>query len=205
MEPGTASAYALVLAAGSSSRFGGNKLLAPIHGRPLIAHVATAVAEAIAQGTLAGGVAVVPVGATGLVWTLDTAGLSLIENPNAASGLASSLQLGLAGLARINHAAGAAVVVLADQPGLRAEVIAVLTAEWRRSRTSVRPRYREAPDQPGHPVVLDRALWPLALGLSGDAGLGEVLRHQPVGLVDVAGVNPDVDRPEDLRRFEEYS
>jgi len=196
----------LVLAAGSSVRFGSDKLMAPFRGRPLVAHTVVAVTEAITAGTLAGGVAVIPSDAAVLAWQLDQAGLLLVENPEAATGLASSLKRGLAVLAEAHvPPAGAAVVILADQPGLRAEVIARLVERWRRSGLSARPRYREMPDEPGHPVLLDRSVWPLAATLTGDTGLGSVLRGDAITLVDVAGANPDVDTPADLRDLEELS
>jgi molybdenum cofactor cytidylyltransferase len=197
--------YALLLAAGQSRRFGADKLLAPLHGRPLIAHTAAAIAQAIAGGILAGGVAVVPPRATELTRRLDTAGLNLVENPDPAAGLARSLQLGLAALETAHPEAGAALVLLADQPGVRVDVIARLVETWRAEGRSARPRYRDAPDQPGNPVLVDRSLWPLARDLKGDAGFGPALAARPeaVAGVEVAGRNPDVDTPEDLRRLEE--
>jgi molybdenum cofactor cytidylyltransferase len=197
-------AFALVLAAGSGSRFGGAKLLAPFHGRPLVAHAAAAVAEAIAAGTLAGGVAVIPPAAPGLARTLDAAGLQLVENPDAALGMANSLRRGLAVLREHTAPpASGAVIVLADQPLLRAEVIAQLVAGWRQSGRSTRPRYLATPAEPGHPVLLDRSLWHLAERLAGDTGLMQLLGGEPVIHIDVTGANPDVDTPADLRQLED--
>ena len=197
-------AYALILAAGSGSRFGGEKLLAPFHGRPLVAHAAAAVAEAIAAGTLAGGVAVIPPAAPVLARTLDALGLRLVENPEAVLGMATSLRRGLAALGEHTAPpAGGAVIVLADQPFLRAEVIARLVAGWRQSGRSTRPRYLATPAEPGHPVLLDRSLWHLAGRLTGDTGLKQLLGSEPVIHVDVAGANPDVDTPADLRQLED--
>ena len=94
--PPDMAAYALFLAAGLSSRFGSDKLLHPLRGRPLFAHAATAVAEAIAGGFLSGAVAVVPQGATNLARQLDALGMQLVPNPDPARGLSGSLRLGLA-------------------------------------------------------------------------------------------------------------
>jgi CTP:molybdopterin cytidylyltransferase MocA len=208
LEPGTGNseqaAYALVLAAGSGSRFGGDKLLALLHGHPLISYTARAVAEAIAAGTLAGGVAVIPPAAPELLRALDSAGLRVVENPEAGLGMATSLRLGLAALDELTAPpAGGAVVVLADQPAVRAEVIARLVEGWRQSGRSTRPRYLATPAEPGHPVLLDRSLWHLAGGLTGDTGLRVLLAGEPVTLMDVPGANPDVDTPADLRRLED--
>lgn len=206
-EPGTRNAerapHALLLAAGQGARFGGNKLLAPLEGRPLIDHVATTLAAAIGGGILRGGVAVVPVGATALLWPLDTAGLTPIENPRAPEGIATSLRRGLDALAAETPGVEGALIILADQPALRLDVIAAVVAEWRRSRRTTRPRYLGAPEEPGHPVLLDRRDWPLADRLTGDQGLRALLDQVSVSLVDVTGDNPDVDTPGDLGRFEE--
>ncbi len=197
--------YAVVLAAGAGSRFGGDKLLAPYGGKPLAAHAATSVAEAILGGVLAGGVAVVPPRSTALVWALEPAGLRIIENPEASAGLATSLRRGLAALADVEPPAGAALIVLADQPLLASRTIAALVRRWRETGQSVRPRYASHPGEPGHPVLLDRSCWALAEALEGDTGLGAVLRARPdcITTIDVPGANPDVDTPDDLHSLED--
>jgi molybdenum cofactor cytidylyltransferase len=199
-------AYAVVLAAGAGSRFGGDKLMAPLCGQPLVTHGARAVAEAIAAGSLAGGIAVVQPGMSALARHLDVAGLRVIECGDADRGISASLTTGLAALEQpsIHPTAGAAVVVLADQPLLRAEVIGKLVAAWRTSGRSVRPRYAAAPEVPGHPLLIDRADWPLRSRVAGDEGLGRLLAAHPglVDLIDVSGANPDVDTTADLARLE---
>jgi CTP:molybdopterin cytidylyltransferase MocA len=199
--------YAVLLAAGAGSRFGGPKLLTRLRGRPLVAYAAMTLAEAMDRAVLAGGVAVVNSGDTGLGWHLESAGLMLVENPESQSGIASSLRIGLRALERWQSGPSprAALIVLADQPLLRGEVIARLVTAWKADRQSVRPRYAGQPDLPGHPVLLDSALWPAAYQLSGDAGLRTLFRLRPeaVRVLDVPGVNPDVDTPEDLLQLED--
>ena len=194
-------AWAVVLAAGAARRFGGGKLTAPFRGRPLAAHVAGTLAEALARGILAGGVAVIPDGDTTLAWMFDTAGLRLVENPAAASGIASSVQCGLAAL-ETERGAGAALMILADQPLLRPDVLARLVAEWRTGTPLLRPRYAED-EAPSHPLLLARALWPHAAQLQGDQGFASLIGGPlgPVREVPVAGRNPDVDTPDDLARL----
>ncbi|MFN2431877.1 MAG: NTP transferase domain-containing protein, partial [Gemmatimonadota bacterium] len=65
--PGSAEAcWGLVLAAGGGRRFGGAKLLAPLAGRPLLAHALDVVCSAVAADVLRGALAVVPAGETRL-------------------------------------------------------------------------------------------------------------------------------------------
>jgi molybdenum cofactor cytidylyltransferase len=169
-----------------------------------VAHAAAALAESIAQGVIDGGVAVVPPGAAALAWSLGTTGLTLLENPNPAVGISSSLRTGIAQVAQWTRNAprAAILVVLADQPNLRSAVIARLVESWRSSRMSVRPRYTGSPETPGHPVLLDQALWSLCDRLEGDAGFRDLLDTQPIQIIEVAGSNPDVDTPEDLHEIE---
>ncbi len=77
---------------------------------------------------------------------------------------------------------------------------------WQLSGAAVvRPRYSDSPDEPGHPVLLDRDAWGLAERLTGDQGLGRALSNAPelVVHVDVDGANPDVDTPADLPRLDQ--
>ena len=96
------------------------------------------------------------------------------------------------------------MIILADEPWLRADVIGDLVSHWRLAGESCRPRYANHPQEPGHPVVLDRSLWSLADHLEGDRGLGAVLSSMPaaVGLIDVAGGNPDVNTRADLEAIQ---
>ena len=54
--------------------------------------------------------------------------------------------------------------------------------------------------RPGNPVVLDRALWPMAAALAGDRGFSQLFAALPdqVSYADVPGTNPDIDSPDDL-------
>jgi molybdenum cofactor cytidylyltransferase len=195
-----------VLAAGGARRFGGAKLMAPLHGRPLAAHVLDTVFRARATGVVDDAVVVTAAGDAALADLVGgSAGGSwarVVPNDAPDRGLSSSLRLGLASL---GADAGAAIVLLADQPLVRLEVLAVLVAAWRQGLGGlVRPRYAEAPEEPGHPVLADRSLWPLAEMLTGDIGFGGVLPpgSPGVAVIEVAGRNPDVDTPDDLTTLE---
>jgi molybdenum cofactor cytidylyltransferase len=192
----------VLLAAGRATRFGGEKLLAPLAGRPVAAHAADALRRAMEHGVLRGAFAVVRDRDTPLGTLLQERGLELVEAPDAAQGLAHSLRAGFVALERATlPGPAAAIVALADQPDTTDTVIAALVARWRATGAgAVRPRYSGEPDVPGHPVLLDRSLWPLVYQLEGDEGLGAVLRDDPsiVELVQVDGRNPDIDTRADL-------
>ena len=102
---------ALLLCAGLSRRFGpGNKLLAPLRGRPLVAHAAS-VAAALPFATR---VAVVPPGEAELRELLQSFGFETVENPRPEEGKDSSLRLGLADC--LGRNARGIMVLLGDMP-----------------------------------------------------------------------------------------
>jgi molybdenum cofactor cytidylyltransferase len=195
-----------VLAAGRAHRFGGAKLMAPFRGLPLVAHVLEVVKAARSAGLIAEACAVVPGEDEPLRSLVRQAGLVPVPNDNPALGISQSLRLGLAELAaRCGGCLGAAIVLLGDQPLVRLDALDVLIQGWRNGQGSLlRPRYAASPRVPGHPVLLDRSLWPLAERITGDHGLGTILQPGEPGVVslDLPGVNPDIDTPDDLHALE---
>lgn len=185
-----------MLAAGRATRFGGDKLLAPLRGRPVLAHVLAALHEAGVPGVRV----VLREGDAALAAVATGAGASLVPVA-AGQGMGASVRAGLLALAAaVPPGPAAALVLLGDQPAVPAHAIAQLAERWRRTGTPLlRVRYA-GHDEPGHPLLLDRALWPLAEDLAGDRGLEPLLRARGLeaALVDVAGANPDIDTRDDL-------
>lgn len=191
---------AVILAAGAGSRFGGGKIRAPLDGRPLLAHVVAAVREA-GVGRV---VVVLGRDAAAVVSALradEPAAFDrvvLAINPEPERGLATSLSIGF-GPATAAPAPAAVLVVLGDQPRVRAEVLrALCDAVAPAGTVAVVPRYEA--DVAPNPVLLLPAGWPLVARLTGDRGLGPLLATDPdtVVRVPVRGANPDVDTPADL-------
>ena len=147
---------ALILAAGSSKRMGRTKQLLEIDGRPMIAHV---VDHAVASGV---DEVVVVVGhdAEAVSAAIPDAGerLRTVENPDHATGQASSLRQGLRAL---NEGSEAVVVLLSDQPGVTGEDIDRVIAAWRElGGIAARASYGVGDERfESHPVLLARAVW----------------------------------------------
>lgn len=196
--------HALLLAAGRATRFGSQKLLALWRGRPLLAHSIALVGALRAEGRISGATAVVPAGEDAISPLLRQGGFRIVRNDQPDWGISHSLRLGLGALAALQPQPDAALIFLADQPAAPRDAADEVIRAWQAGGSvAVRPRYAEAPEQPGHPVLLDRDAWGLAESLTGDEGLGAVLARSPhlVLHVDVDGANPDVDTMADLARL----
>jgi molybdenum cofactor cytidylyltransferase len=185
-------AGAVILAAGASSRFGSQKLLAPLEGRPLLQHVLDAV------GTAGIHDAVVVLGrdAEDVSGSIRWRSERIARNPQPERGLSASLAVGAAAL---DPRLQAAVILLGDQPRVSPALIRRLVEIAAGSdRPIVVPRYAGGGGR--NPVVLRRDAWHLAAEASGDRGLGPLITARPwlVLEVPVAGGNPDVDTPGDL-------
>lgn len=186
----------MILAAGAARRFGAQKLLAPLGGRPLVQHVIDAANASCLEDI----VLVVGTNANDLVAQLEIGRTRVVQNPDPARGLASSLQSGLRSLDQSLHAA---LVLLGDMPGVTTALIDELVARGRETRASAVVsvwRGRRSP-----PVVLHKSIWPAALALDGDIGMREVLAgRNDVVEVEVTpnlGALDDVDTPEDHGRL----
>ena len=190
---------ALILAAGESRRFGEPKQLADWGGRPLLEHVAGRTAEWPQVDEV---YAVLGAEAEQIMEQVDLPGVTVIENLDWREGIASSLRAGLDALLG-DREAGAALVVLADQPMVPAAAVERLFEARRRSgRPVILPRYRFLR---GHPVLLDRWLWPrLVAGLEGDQGARNLFLAHPEWVEEVTigeDAPRDIDTREDLNRL----
>lgn len=182
----------IVLAAGSGTRFGGTKQIAPFEGKPLAQHAIDALASAGVDELIV---------VTGHDADLVERALALppqgrfARNPDHASGQASSLATGLHALA---DGTEAAVVLLADQPGITDAEVRALIDAFRASRSRiVRIVYDDGPG----PALLSREIHAEAGHLSGDVGARELIASHPGWVEEVRvpfSAPRDVDRPSDL-------
>jgi CTP:molybdopterin cytidylyltransferase MocA len=128
-------------------------------------------------------------------------GFKVVENPDWARGMSTSVR---AGLRSLGPEARAAVVVLADQPRVGAGAVERLVAAF---EAGARVAVATYGGKSRNPVLFSREVWPrLMTELSGDEGARSFLRRHPelVTRVPCDGVGDpaDVDTVDDLRRLE---
>lgn len=192
----------VIPAAGAGRRFGGGKLLALLDDRPLVQHVV----DAACDWGPAAIVAVLGHDADVAELIVDWGCAVRVRNPDPDRGLASSLVLGVETAAAIDPPLDGVFIALGDQPRVRTSTFVALAraaADDPAAHPIVVPRYANEPDAVANPALLLRAAWPLVAPLTGDRGMGPVIAAHPelVLRVPLAGANPDVDTPDDLRRL----
>jgi molybdenum cofactor cytidylyltransferase len=188
---------AIVLAAGTSSRMGANKLLMDVNGKPMLRRtVETACASH------AGPVIVVIGHAAGDV-KRALAGLDVqfVNNPDFANGLSTSLRCGLKALP---EDCNGAVVLLGDMPGVSSVLIDRLIAGFDPAENRaicVATRHGKR----GNPVLWARRFFPEMMGIEGDVGARNLIGTygELVCEVEAADDSPltDIDTPEALASY----
>ena len=182
----------VVLASGLSRRFGGeNKLLAPLDGKPLTAHVAAYVAEADVGHRYA----VVDPQAPGVGRIYSDQGFILVENPTPEEGQGAALGLGCAAACKDNHEG--LFVCLGDMPFVTPKIFAMLASQIGDGDAAIcTDGVRVSP-----PALFSKDAAKGLLRLKGDAGAKKYIES----LDNVARVKMpaaqlrDIDKPEDLQ------
>jgi len=187
---------AIVLAAGRSTRMRGrNKLLAPLHGAPLVAHAVDAALASRARPVRV----VIGHEAARVREALGERAVEWVENPAYGEGLSTSLRAAVAGLSgRVDGA----LVCLGDMPHVDAAVLDALIGAFEASggRMICVPRFA---GRRGNPVLWPATRFPDLAALRGDTGARTLLDAAPADLHYVPahhdGVLRDVDTPDALR------
>lgn len=177
---------AVILAAGSSKRFGEPKQLLVLDGKPLLQHVV----DVVASCGFAEVVVVLGNGADEIEAALELPeGARVVVNPEFAEGQSTSLRLGLAS---VTPDSVAAAIFLGDQPRLSRAAIGQVIAAFHASRARVaRAVYRGTP---GHPVIVARDSFEEFGARTGDTGAREFLASAE----DILEVALDADPPQDV-------
>jgi len=190
----------VVVAAGAGRRLGGaaKALLPAPGGESFLAAIAAA---ARGGGAGAGLVVVGPPHGEAVAAEARRLGLEVVENPDPARGMASSVALGFSAAAARWPRARAALLWPVDHPGVAAATVARVVAEARPDGIAV-PTWG---GRGGHPTAIGRVVWDELAGCERLAdGARGVIRRDPARVsrlpVDDPAVTADVDLPGDLGR-----
>ena len=193
-EPAVPRVGIALLAAGQASRMGPSgrhKLLAEFHAKPLIRLMAERVVAAQADAR----VVVTGHRAAEIRSALSGFSIETIDNPDYASGMASSLKSGLAAMAgRIDGL----MVMLADMPGVTTADLDAMIEAFRAA--GGRPVIRAvAGGKRGNPVILPASTFEAIMKLEGDIGARPIIEKSGLDVVELdigEAARLDVDTPE---------
>jgi molybdenum cofactor cytidylyltransferase len=184
----------ILLCGGRASRFGSDKLLAPLHDHALVSHSA--------RNLIAGAgnaLAVIPTGAAALRRALEEAGCDILESSDTAGGLGASLAAGIAHLAQ----SAGWIIALGDMPFIEPATIAAVRAALERGAPIAAPILLTTRAR-GHPIGFSSAFRAELAALDGDEGARSVIERHRAAVttieVDDAGIVADIDRPADLEK-----
>ncbi len=184
---------AIVLAAGSSQRFGAeNKLLATIDNKPVLQHVL----DRLAPLTLSRRIVVVRPGDDGITSLIDKNAFDIVENSKPGDGMGSSISAGIGAC----HNADGVFLMLGDLPHVRQDTCEQLLAAFfdYPDKTIFAPIFQ---GQRGHPVLFRRRHFDALMALGNDIGAKPIIADNKATLLalptDDAGILSDVDRPGD--------
>jgi len=187
--------WAIVLAAGESRRMGQPKLLLPF-GRSTIIET---VVQSLMESSLDGILVVLGHRGQGILDKLKNYAVETTVNPHYQRGMLSSVQWGFRKLPRD---AGAALVILGDQPGVSAQTIDLIIGAFKsRDKGIVLPIYK---DSGGHPLLVDIKYRREIRSLDPAVGLRSLLSRHPDDILRVevrdTSVLQDIDNPGDYRK-----
>lgn len=156
---------AVILAAGLSTRFGGDKLVYPHAGKPLAAHIADTLTAMPQRWRLA----IVPPAPSLRRDLFAERGFELVTNPDPRQGMGASLALGAQRAMELG--AEALLVCLADMPNVTgAHLMRLIEAS-----ESNDPVATGFDGSRGPPVVFSSRLFPELAAISGDHGAKHLL------------------------------
>jgi CTP:molybdopterin cytidylyltransferase MocA len=173
---------------------GSPKQLLVVRGRPLLEHVVVQATASRLDEVLV----VLGGSAERITAAVDMGRARVVLNPDYATGMASSLRVGMAALGpEIERA----VVILGDQPDVTASLIDELLELQASAGLPAAALSFGGLLHP--PVVLDRELWPDLSSLQGDVGCRALIRSRP-DLVAALPVSEDPRHPVDIDTPEDY-
>ena len=207
----------IILAAGTSSRYGANKLLLPFGSGSVLSTVVATVSHSAARPIVVVTghqqeqvrSAIEPPAMEGAGeeqprHAVSNVAVTFTHNPDYLTGeMLSSVKAGLRHMVQLTPMPDAIMVVLGDQPLLRLDVIErIMLAFNQNCGELITPRYGLHGGR-GHPVLIGRAWWDAVLALPPEGNVRDLLRTNRTRVTHLIVNNDtilgDVDTPEAYR------
>lgn len=186
--------YAIViLAAGSGSRFGGNKLSAQVKGKPLYEHT---LEKMQAFGAFP---VFIVTGSEEIARAAEERGIIPVKNTRPEKGIAHSLRLGLERAMDSGKDLRGVLFSVCDQPGLEVSTIDEIFRTAARHPDSIVCAGNG--EKKGNPVCWDAVYFPELMKLCGDEGGRQIMKdHKEKIRIVEADIEElkDIDRREDI-------
>jgi len=183
--------FAVVLAAGGSSRFGGTKQLQVFDGASLVERAARLARSVCGDNTIL----VTGHDSAAVAKSAGHAARFVIVNDRYADGMSSSI---VAAVSTLAHTAGGILLILADQPLINSGHLQSMLDSWSGSRTEIVAT--AFADTSGPPVLFPSGTFPALTRLTGDRGARSVLQDNRFALKTIEFENAavDIDTSRDL-------
>ena len=187
----------IILAAGSASRMGEPKQLLTYQGRSLIRHAVEIALTSVCQPV----VVVLGAYAEQIKPEVENLAIKLVEKTSWSEGMSSSIRAGINALQETNPKLNAAIITLADQPLISAEVFNRLVELYQNTgKFIIASAYG---DVVGVPALFDRTLFPELINLQGDRGAKALTSKYTNNLISISvpEATIDIDTPDDYKNI----
>ena len=183
----------IILAAGSSSRFGSTKQLLHFNKKTLLQH---AIDEAIGSGAEPV-IVITGANADAIVKDIDKKQVRIVFNKKWKEGMASGIAAGVYAAITYNNNIEKIIITVCDQPFISSSLFKQLYKKFEESvKNIVASAYA---DTIGTPVLFTQKYFDALLALTGDEGAKKILRsnNDDVATIDFPKGNIDIDTQKD--------
>ena len=186
----------LILGAGASQRFGPPKQLLPFRGTTMLGWVVDQAQRASALDEV---VVVLGRAADEIREQVDFGAARVVENPVFGEGCSSSYR---AGIAALNHASDAIMIILGDRPNVSPEIINQLAEAWREHDAPIALCSYQG--RKGHPMIFAQSLFTQLVELHGDKAAWKLVDANAAAVQEVhfnLAFPDDINTAEDFERL----
>jgi molybdenum cofactor cytidylyltransferase len=177
----------IILAAGSSSRFGDIKQLSLYQDKTFIRHTVT-----IAKKVIKKVVVVLGANAEKIKKEIEDSDVVFVFNKDWEEGMSSSIRSGLSAFIGMNPNAEAAIFMVCDQPFVSSALLnELIVKRGQTNRQIIASAYQGTA---GTPVLFEKTFFPALLNLKGQSGAKKIIERNndstiripfPLGYVDI--------------------